>query len=119
MGGADELEWYIDPTTGEMKQRRKRKEIPKLEIFVDKDGKMYVVTETGERIEVFKDPRTGKLMFRTKSGKLIEVPGSLDVFTDPITGKMYLGEKKGKIFFFWTKKQTEKFFLAIFWNATL
>ncbi|XP_063729233.1 uncharacterized protein LOC134856841 [Symsagittifera roscoffensis] len=94
LGDNEEFETYIDPLTGEVKTRRKRKPLPKLEVIVDADGRMWVITDSGEKMELFKDPKTGKWMFRTQSGTLIPVPENLDLITDPITGKLYLAEKR-------------------------
>ena len=74
----------------------------RLEIEVDKKTKkMFVIAETKEKLELFFDEATasaeypkGKLMFRTKSGNIFEVPDNMEIWEDPLTGKMWLQEKR-------------------------
>ena len=43
--------------------------------------------------EIIKDPLTGKVYLRTKSGRLTELSGDVDVYIDPKTGKSYVMQK--------------------------
>ena len=45
---------------------------------------------------MFVDPETGKLMMRTKSGRVHEVSSDVNVFTDPNTGRTYVRTKSGR-----------------------
>ena len=93
--GEEEYEWYIDPETGEPMKRRKRKPFPRLEIIKDKKTKkMYVIAESGEKLELYEEGETKKLMFRTNSGNVFEVPENMEIWEDPMTGKLWLQEKR-------------------------
>ena len=51
------------------------------------------VSEMPMDAEIIKDPLTGKVYMKTKSGRLMEIKGDVDVFVDPKTGKTYVMQK--------------------------
>ena len=63
----------------------------------------HLLPEMPMDAEIIKDPITGKVYLKTKSGRLTELSGDIDVFIDPKTGKSYVVQKGQYIYY--TKRE--------------
>ena len=72
---------------------------------------LFFYVEMPMDAEIIKDPLTGKVYMKTKSGRLMEIKGDVDVFVDPKTGKTYVMQKGeiGNLLIFYFGKISAQF----------
>ncbi len=67
------------------------------EIRMNNEWHWRKVNFSGQILEMWTDPSTGKTYLRTKSGRIVsEVDENMVMYTDPKTGKRYLAAKAGR-----------------------
>ena len=79
----------------------------------------HLLPEMPMDAEIIKDPITGKVYLKTKSGRLTELSGDIDVFIDPKTGKSYVVQK-GQYIYYTKREDTyiQQTFMSVYTEET-